>query len=32
MKEVFIEITKSVKEIIEQFISEVVIIYNSWRL
>lgn len=31
MKDIFLELTKSLKAIIEQFISEVVLLYKSFR-
>ena len=31
MKDIFLELTKSLKAIIEEFISEVVLLYKSFR-
>ncbi|RXG19878.1 hypothetical protein DSM02_2899 [Leeuwenhoekiella polynyae] len=31
MKDIFLELTKSLKAIIEQFISEVILLYKSFR-
>lgn len=31
MKDLYLELTKSLKEIIVQFVSEIIILYKSWR-
>lgn len=31
MKDIFLELTKSLKEIVIQFIAEVILLYKSWR-
>lgn len=31
MKDIFLELTKSLKAIVEQFISEVILLYKSFR-
>ena len=31
MKDIFLELTKSLKEIVVQFISEVILLYNTFR-
>ncbi len=31
MKDIFLELTKSLKDIVEQFISEAILLYKSFR-
>ncbi len=31
MKDLFLELTKSLKAIIKQFISEVILLYRTWK-
>jgi hypothetical protein len=31
MKDIFLELTKSLKEITQQFITEIMLLYKTWR-